>query len=152
MLSENGHRKDLTPMEKAVGFGRLRRRGYSVALIARRTGFSQATISRHLVLLELGEETQGLVEAGQLPVGDAVDIVRAVRSGGRPKTGQRAAARHAEPPYLAITHPLGPGAQELCRSQGHRRQGLVGKVACGRCWEDVIRADEAARRSWAVSV
>jgi ParB family chromosome partitioning protein len=142
MLSENGHRKDLNPIEKATAFDRLRRRGYSNALIARRTGFSEGTITRHLTLTELDPDAQELVRSGQLPVGDAVGIVRSTRQQPKKAGGRR---RVAEPEYLTITHPLGPAAKQLCRSQGHRRQGLVGKVACGHCWEDVIRADERAR-------
>jgi hypothetical protein len=48
--------------------------------------------------------------------------------------------------YLGKGHPLAQVAVRLCREAGHpgRVEWLVGGVACGRCWEVAIRADERA--------
>ena len=46
--------------------------------------------------------------------------------------------------YLSDQHPLASAARRLCTEHGTRGGGLVGKVACGRCWETAIRADERA--------
>ena len=46
--------------------------------------------------------------------------------------------------HLDWHHPLAEKASMLCADQGHNKKhpGRPGGVACGRCWEDVIRADE----------
>lgn len=43
-------------------------------------------------------------------------------------------------PHLGTRHPLAEVARRLCRQAGHGRNS----VACGRCWEVAIRADERA--------
>jgi len=44
--------------------------------------------------------------------------------------------------YLSELHPLATVASRRCRSEYPRATHRLGKVACGRCWERVIRADE----------
>lgn len=45
--------------------------------------------------------------------------------------------------YLGWRHPMATVARRMCAST-HRlaRNRKLGEVACGRCWERVIRADE----------
>lgn len=46
-------------------------------------------------------------------------------------------------PYLGWGHPLAGVARRLCASAHRLGPGSrVGGVACGRCWERAIRADE----------
>jgi hypothetical protein len=45
----------------------------------------------------------------------------------------------ASPPWLNRRHPLADQARAACT---HSDRPLVGNVACGQCWEQVIRDDE----------
>lgn len=56
MLMENMQRNDLTILEQAYGFQMLLDFGESVDDVAKRTGFSDATIRRRVKLLELDED------------------------------------------------------------------------------------------------
>jgi hypothetical protein len=71
-LAENLHRRQLSPIEEALGYLRLQHRGLAQAEIARRVGRSQACVSRHLRLLALGEITRGKVHLGLLSVAAAL--------------------------------------------------------------------------------
>ena len=44
--------------------------------------------------------------------------------------------------WFRYSHPLAVLAAKRCRSAGHPSAGQRGVVACGSCWEQVIRADE----------
>jgi hypothetical protein len=45
------------------------------------------------------------------------------------------------PAHFSHGHVLADIAARRCRTQ-HQVSNLVGRVACGRCWEEVVRADE----------
>ncbi|MFI0406632.1 ParB/RepB/Spo0J family partition protein [Actinomadura sp. 3N508] len=137
MLIENDHREDLNPMDRAAAYGRLATRGLSPSEIAQRAHRAESTVRRHLALLDLDRASQDLVRAGELTVGDATAAVRSTRKklGGRPSQQLR-----MEPPYLADTHRLAKAARERCEDRDHSMRPKVGKVACGQCWEVVIRA------------
>jgi ParB family chromosome partitioning protein len=49
--------------------------------------------------------------------------------------------------HLSANHPLAAAVEALCRSLRHQKHapGRVGGIACGECWEAVIRSDEASR-------
>ena len=146
MLVENGHREPLNPMAKARAFGYLRdEEGLTLAEIARKTGFGPSVISESLALLELTPDTQEAVRTGQLSAGKARAAVRKVhkqtgRNGRTPVTW--------EPDHFTARHPLAQAARARCRQAGHTCRHKVGKVACGQCWEDVIR-DDAVRQATA---
>lgn len=141
MLIENCHRADLSPMEKADAFAKLRDRGYSQTRIAARTGISQSTVSYHLALTDLDESSQERVRTGELGAGDAVAAVRKARQ--KTRKGQGRTADYSwEPDFLAGTHPLAKKAKRLCEAREHTMRRRIGKTACGQCWETVIRADE----------
>ncbi len=44
--------------------------------------------------------------------------------------------------YLGEEHPLASVARDRCRLEHPRTRRRMGGVACGRCWEQAIRADE----------
>lgn len=51
---------------------------------------------------------------------------------------------HKRVAHLGPEHTLAHRAKARCRRAGHQLSGGkgVGGVACGECWEQVIRADE----------
>ena len=152
-LIENGHRRALSPMEQARGFGQLRDDGLSQTEIAKRTGFSIPHVSQRLTLLELGAVTQDRVERGVLRADVAVAAVRSTRRPSQPDKPRHPAM--AQPPPAAVPcalapdhfgrgHPLSRHAGQRCRGvHGELRAAAgLGGIACGRCWETAIRADE----------
>ena len=140
MLIENDHREDLNPMDRAQAYEKLAARGLSVPQIVERTRRAESTVRRHLALLDLDEASQGRVRSGELTVGDAVAAVQSTRKkrtlGGRPAKQLR-----MEPPYFADTHRLAKAARERCEARDHTMRPKVGKIACGQCWEIVIKDD-----------
>lgn len=67
-LVANLQRVDMSPMEEARAYAKLRAAGVSNTKIAHQVGVSVATIAYRLRLLDLDEEIQDLVEYGHLPV------------------------------------------------------------------------------------
>ncbi len=80
-LVENLRRKDLTAIEKARGFQRLRDAGLTNEAIGQRLGCSSALVGRTLELLTLPAQAQRALEAKQLPVGVAQELVSGVKHG-----------------------------------------------------------------------
>lgn len=142
MLIENCHRRDLSVMDKAEAMGALKSKGYSVAKIAKSTGFAEATVYSYTALLDLDDRTRRMVRDGRLSAADALAGVRAVRKKQRKKAGKPAVGPFWEPDYFNGTHPLARKAAQLCDAREHTARRRVGKVACGQCWETVIRQDE----------
>jgi ParB family chromosome partitioning protein len=71
-LVENIQRTDLNPLEKAQGFrDYLDRFSMTHEQLASRLGLARPTISNLVALLELPEEIQGLIRAGQITLGHA---------------------------------------------------------------------------------
>ncbi|MFI5752436.1 ParB/RepB/Spo0J family partition protein [Streptomyces sp. NPDC051644] len=67
LISENNDRDDLSPIEQALQLDLLRQRGMTGDEIAERSGYSsRGTISRFLNLLDLPQEIQDKVHAGDL--------------------------------------------------------------------------------------
>lgn len=74
-LVVNSQREDLTQLERARAFARLiEESGWTAAEVARRTGFSEATVSRHTALLTLPPDVLRRVEAGEIPASTAYQI------------------------------------------------------------------------------
>jgi ParB family transcriptional regulator, chromosome partitioning protein len=154
MLVENCQRQDLSAVEKAEAFGELRDgEGWTVAQISHATGFGQSTVSRYLALLDLDDETRERVRAGTVKVGDALEAVKDARAEARQSPAPRpsgSTVKHRKPAkpvrlqakWLTHDHALAGAAALLC---AHDDAPRVGGVACGRCWEDAIRADERTR-------
>lgn len=140
MLVENGQRAGLDPIEEARALSRLKTQtGLSDLQLASKVGYSQAKVSGRIALLSLPPEEQEELRAQQTTLKSA--ITRARESSGRTKPGQRG---KTSPAYLSNRHPLSSRAHARCTSLGHKANSTksVGGVACGECWESVIRADE----------
>lgn len=143
MLVENCQRRDLGPVEKAEAMGRLRDlHHYSQARIARAIGLSQSTVTYYLSLLELSAASREKVRAGDLPMGDAIAAVRRTRKRQRKAAGGAPVGAEWEPDHFTGKHPLARKAAALCEAREHTMRRRIGRVACGQCWETVIRQDE----------
>ncbi len=76
-LVENCLREDLKPIEQAKAFkALLQRRGYSYRQLAESLHISHQAIVRALALLDLPEDIQGRVEAGELAPSVAYEVSR----------------------------------------------------------------------------
>jgi ParB family transcriptional regulator, chromosome partitioning protein len=142
MLVENCMRRDLNAVEKAEAMGALRNHGLTATQIARRTGLSDATVGYYLSLLDLDDEARNQVRDGRIPVGQAIAAVRRVRARQRASRGKPRQAPVWEPDHLDGRHPLARKAHAMCEARAHTMRRRLGKVACGECWETVIREDE----------
>jgi ParB family chromosome partitioning protein len=142
MLVENCQRADLGPVEKAEAMGALRQSGMTAAKIAERTGLSGSTVSYYLSLLELSAASLEKIRAGEMAAATGVQAVRQTRATRRKREGTPKMGAEWEPDFLNGTHPLARKANALCEAREHTMRRRVGKVACGQCWETVIRQDE----------
>jgi len=135
-LVENGQRAGLDPIEEARALLRLKTIGnLTDAELAKKVGRSQPTVSARLALLALPVEEQEALRAGQTTIGAAVTIARIASGRVRAKGVSRAW-------HLGPEHPLALFARARCRRLGHKTGRIIGGMACGACWESVIRADE----------
>lgn len=146
MLVENCQRKNLNPVEKAQGLGALRNRGKNTQEIARLVGMHPSHVHWYLTLLDLDDESLEQVRTGEIAASHAVEAVITQRKAARAKAGKPVRGRPAtvEPDYLTKKHPLAGEAELLC---DHRQRRKIGGVACGQCWEHVIRIDDSRRRA-----
>lgn len=137
MLVENGQRAGLDPIEEARALKRLVSSGLSQTEVARKVGRSVATVSNRILLLSLPVEEQEQLRAGAVTTAAAQRLARV-------ETGRINKPKKKSSQHLAIEHPLAKRVRARCRRLGHRSKGAasVGGVACGVCWETVIRADE----------
>ena len=139
MLSENSHRKDLDPILQAHAVEQLRvamgGENVSHQEVAAKLGRTQVWVSERLSLLALNREDQARVRRGDMTLGEAVRTARLEKGTARAK---RPGTRN----HLANLHPLAHHARNRCDRLGHPRGARVGAVACGECWEQVIRANE----------
>jgi ParB family chromosome partitioning protein len=143
MIVENGQRLNLDPIEEARALARLKVQEHtSDEAIAERISKSQPYVSGRLALLSLTPAQQAAVRAGTLPLTRAIKLGR--DQGGTTKPG---AAGKKSAAHLDWAHPLAEKAAILCEHNGHHKNtpGRPGGVACGHCWEAVIRADERDR-------
>lgn len=139
MLVENGQRAGLDPIEEARAYRKLKAGGFTDAGIGRKVGRSQSHVSSRLALLLLPAEDQEELRAGVIGITAATTKARTDSGRIRPR-------KHPtkSPVHLGILHELAPRAKARCQRLGHKSghgKG-VGGVACGECWESVIRADE----------
>lgn len=136
MLIENGQRRDLDPIEEARGLRRLQAEtDCTEAELARKVGRSQVHVNRRIALLALTAEEQAEVRRGEMSLTEATHKGR-LNSGKVGKTGQD------KNWHLGPAHGLAGLAKARCQRLKHGRGRTVGGMACGACWESVIRADE----------
>lgn len=151
MVIANCQRSDMSPMDRAEWFGLLKRT-MPVSAIAERTGLTESRIYDSLSLLELDAETRQKVRNGDVKVGEATRAIRQVRAATRTGTpvGRARATKsvRVEPAHFSKDHPLATKVSLRCDhmdvSDGRVRR-MVGGLACGQCWEQVIREDEQLR-------
>lgn len=138
MLIENGQRKDLDFIEEARGLARLKGlHGCTDTDLARRIGRTTSHVTRRLHLLALPADEQAALRDGEMSLKEATYKAR-LTSGRLPSNTPRGVS------HLSPAHPLAQAAKARCLRLAHGRgrgQG-VGGIACGSCWESVIRADE----------
>lgn len=139
MLVENGQRAGLDPIEEARALNKLKAQGIPAVDIARKVGRSLSDVHARLALLSLTIDDQEELRAGQATITEAT--VKAKIASGRVRPG---AVGRSGTGHLAAAHPLAPRAKARCRRLAHKpgKGTGVGGVACGECWESVIRADE----------
>lgn len=146
----------LKPVDMAKAFRTLRDDlALSVAEIARRTGYSQATVRDRLSLLALPVEAQRMLERGDLSNADAVELARqaiAQRSAaGNTRETTRETTRggvvpaHRRPGWFTRTHPLAATVKATCTHNTERV--MVGGIGCGQCWEHAITTAATQGRS-----
>jgi ParB family chromosome partitioning protein len=150
MLIENGHRKDLNPMEQAFGLERIRKdlaskRGddtrVSDADLGKYIGRSQVWVTDRVKLLALEPKQQQMVREGRMTLGEGKRVGRlnsgTTRPGAQGKQGGG---------FFTSHHPQGSNAANRCKSLGHKSGGPNWiAIACGKCWEHVLRTDERTR-------
>lgn len=73
-LVENVHRRDLSTIEEALAFARLRDQGLTQTQIAQRVGRSQTHVSMLLRCLELPQEMQEKIHRRQISYATALDM------------------------------------------------------------------------------
>ncbi|GHU83292.1 chromosome partitioning protein ParB [Bacteroidia bacterium] len=79
-ILENLQRKDISPVEEAVSFGRLMEiRGYTIDELCRQFGKSDKYVRSRLQLRNLVEEVSGLLLEGEITLGIALEISRFCR-------------------------------------------------------------------------
>lgn len=142
MLVTGIHRRELSAVERARGYGRLKAAGLGISEIARRVGLTPSTVSYYLNLLRLDDSTLDKVEDGQIPVGEAVAGVREERQAERVEAGTPLRGRPSTlgTPYFGKAHALAPVVSARCTH--FSSYGTVGR---GPCWESAIREDALAQ-------
>lgn len=137
MLIENGQRRDLDPIEEARGLRKLKAQGDLTDMqLAKKVGRTQPFVSARLALLLLSNEDQDRVRSGQLGLTQATNLGRLNGGKVRKHKPQRDRQNH-----FGATHGLASHAAARCKRLGHTSK-VAGGMACGECWESVIRAAE----------
>jgi len=77
--SENIHRRQLSPIEEARYYAELKKRKMSVRRIAKEMGKSKSTIHDYLTLLDLPEDVQTQIHAGEVSLSKAIQLARLTR-------------------------------------------------------------------------
>lgn len=141
MLIENGQRAGLDPIEEARALSRVKqdRKLGTDTLLAELVGRSLPHVTGRLALLALGADDQDAVRAGRISIAAATSKARVDAGRTRPTAVGKKSAQH-----LSIHHNLARNAAARCQRLAHKAKGAasVGGMACGECWESVIRADE----------
>jgi ParB family chromosome partitioning protein len=140
MLVENGQRAGLDPIEEARAIKRMVQQMRIMKVdVAQRIGRSYGYVNDRLTLLSLPPEEQEQIRAGHMSLTEG--RIKAKLASGRVRPGAKG---RAAPGHLTAGHTLAHRAKARCIQLKHSRgRGVgVGGVACGECWESVIRADE----------
>jgi len=137
------HRVNLGPMERARAYGRLRDEGHLThSQIAQIAGVGESAVSTSLMLMDLAPSAQKRVEEGKLKVKDAEEAVRQHRAKQRKNAGKKPVDVGWEPDHFTKDHHLARKARTMCDARQHTGRRRIGAIACGQCWETVIRQDQ----------
>lgn len=113
--------------------------------IARALSKSTSWVKGRVDLRQLAPHEQESIRKGTMSVATAQSVV-AIRRGFRPGAAAPSRATTPSERHFVRTHPLANAAVRRCSGiPSHRDRVFVGGLACGECWEAVIRADEAGQ-------
>lgn len=141
MLVENGQRAGLDPIEEARAYRRILNAGHTWPELARMVGRSEFTIAKRMQLLSLPEAEQEAVRAGVVSLREAGEKATRVRAPG--SQVHRPATQASRNWHFDHRHPLAETARARCSELQHKPgRKASGGVACGECWEAIIREDE----------
>lgn len=150
MLEENTHRRRLNPIEEARAYRALLADGTRTqAQVAAAVGVSHMTVSKRLALLELSDAEQRAIVNKAMSLEDGWELAHQRRWERGERRGQKLEAprgpKEARPrwvPHFNADHPLADRARAACREAhpGAPRSTRLSDVACGPCWEAVVRA------------
>jgi ParB family chromosome partitioning protein len=141
--------KELKPLDQARAFQRLIDTGMTAAQVSKQTGFSASTISARMALLRLPAEAQTMVSDGRMTATEALRLSRGLTR--RQGSGSAAAPSAvpmrapARPTWLGPQHRLAAAAAAHCDHRDTRT--VIGRTACGQCWEKAIVNDVLAASS-----
>lgn len=125
----------LDPLEEAMAYQRLMRLGRTQQEVSDLVGKNQGHISQRLALLNLTPAERAALQRKELTLGDAYRAGRDRSARRRPEDTKRPKPKRV--PHFTREHPLAAAAAAFC---GHEVTLKLG-VACGPCWERVIRDD-----------
>lgn len=165
-LVENVERSQMDPMDEARGLRRYMRENKIATYreAAERLGVSLGWATSRANLLDLSEEDQDAVSNRQMTIGAGAAKARAAKGSTRVSAKQKAygpqassgaasgpvsVATRAVPggTHFSLEHPLAGRVTSRCKAgtQTNPKAHIpkLGGIACGACWEAVIRADES---------
>lgn len=142
--------KELSALDQARAFQRLIATGMTAAEVAEQTGFRAGTISDRLALLRLPAEVQTMVGDGRMTATEALRLSRGLAKQQRRDQGSGSGSMPAavplrapaKPTWLGPQHRLAAVAGAQCDHRDTRT--VIGRTACGQCWEKAIVDDALA--------
>ena len=145
-LMENSQRVDLDPIDEARAVRRFMR-SRKIATVneaGEKLGHHGSWVAIRPALLDLDEDEQERVNSGAMTMADGAKIARERNGTARTSKKQKAAesfpvTKRVVSAWFDIAHPLASKAR--ARATRHGCAPLPGGIACGECWEGVIRAD-----------
>lgn len=138
MLAENINRQALDPVDEGLAFKALIDQGVSGRKIQQTLGKKHPYVSDRIQILGLPPEEQEQIRSGQLSVKRALRVIRHRRQVGSEPDMTKPEL------HFDHRHPLAGAAKALCEQHRSPMVRLLGDVACGACWEQVVREDERA--------
>ena len=137
MLIENLHRADLSPIEEARGYERLRKitKGGQRAL-AERVGKSQSHISKRLALLRLPDDMLAEVDSGGITVADAAELAQLADE----PEALRAATAEAKQSWISAAQAVATQKRNLAHNADIDKQLAALRAAGVECITDDIKS------------
>jgi ParB family chromosome partitioning protein len=141
-LTENLHREDMDHIEEAHAIRNYMRKNRigSYTEAAQKLGISLSTVTNKIALLDLDESDQDRVSSGELTL--LAGVAKARAKTGKTRKTSNGVTRVL--PHFTDDHRLAGRARSRCHAAAKSKTPhgpKVGGVACGACWEVVIRLD-----------